>query len=66
MKKKLKIGETGRITDFDWQIVERTNENGLILYYLNKRFKGKTAGAIICNKKELKNLKRFMAERKFN
>jgi hypothetical protein len=41
------------------------NAEGMTVYFLNKRFEGKTKGTIICTKKELKNLKLFMAERKF-
>jgi hypothetical protein len=36
-----------------------------VIFYLNKFFNNRTVASIICNKKELMNLKRFMAQRKF-
>jgi hypothetical protein len=48
-----------------WAIQPFSPKEGVILFILNKYHKGRVAGAITCNKGELKNLKRFMAERKF-
>jgi hypothetical protein len=42
-----------------------SDKQNKLLYYINKLYNGRTIGHIICDKKELKNLKRFMAERKF-
>lgn len=54
-----------RITEYGWQLVERMDdETGELYYFLNKRRKGKTAGCIMLNKKELQHLKHFMEDRK--
>jgi hypothetical protein len=46
-----------------WGIQPVQARKGKILYYLNKFHQGRTTGHIICNKKQLLNLKRFMQER---
>lgn len=63
-KEKLEVMNKEIIQDLDWRITPFI-ENGRQMFFLNKIYKGKFVGKITCNKKELKNLKRFMAERKF-
>lgn len=49
-----------------WEIVPVENPDGTILFYLNKLYKGKRPfkfGSIICNKSNLKSLKKFLKER---
>jgi hypothetical protein len=58
--------ELGRITEYGWQIVERLEDDGNARYFLNKVLKGRSAGTIICSKDELRRLKHFMEDRKFN
>mgnify|MGYP001566856143 FL=1 len=52
------------ISGYDWRIIPWKNPDGSVLFYLNRLFKGKTVGTIICSKKELKDLKKFIRERK--
>lgn len=55
------------ISDYSlgWGIQPVPRKDGGIIYYLNKFWKGRTQSHLILNLKELKNLKRFMKERKF-
>jgi len=51
--------------DFDWELGIWENPDGKNLFSLNRHHKGRRVASITLNKKQLKNLKRFMKERKF-
>jgi hypothetical protein len=62
----MKSSETNRITEYGWQLVERLNEDGTMIYFLNLRnARGWQTGSIMLNLKQLQKLKHFMEERKF-
>jgi hypothetical protein len=52
--------ETGRITHWYWQLVERVRPDGQLFYILNKMNGGQTSGTIFLVKRELRNLKKFL------
>lgn len=54
------------ISDYDWRISTWKNPDGSILHYLSRLYHGQFKGKIICSTKQLKDLKKFMAERKFS
>ena len=65
-KKKYQKGTKELISrDYDWELIFWNNPEGEQLFSLNKLKDGRRVATITCNLKQLKNLKRFMRERKF-
>ena len=59
-----KFKEIARDDTLGFQLGIWENPDGINLFSLNQLFQHKKVGSLTLNKKQLKNLKRFMGERK--
>ncbi len=60
-----KYKQLPRITEGCWQLAPyKRMSDGMLFYFMNKMYLGRTQKGIMMNKEELKNLKKFMKARK--